>query len=208
MGKTTLSLKIIEEIFLKRVDRILFVCPTYFDQQQFRRFDPYINPKNDVFLNALPSTFTKILVQLREQKRLAQKFQKKEPVTLMFVDDMAGEGAIHGGRQSPFSHLSIQSPHLNLSMICISQQYSAITPGFRDNINALISFPSSRKADRENIINSFGGCFANPKILNVVMDTAWTVDEKGPHFLFVYVPARQNIRLFIDFDKEIIPNEA
>lgn len=206
MGKTTMSVDLIVNQFAPLVDRIVVVCPTFYNQDLFRAMDPFIkNPSKDVFLNATKATFKMIMVQLRTLHTYAKKM-KERIRTLIFVDDLAGSTVIHGGRMSPFGELCIQSPHLDLSMICISQQFTAITPSFRDNITSLMVFPTSDKDVIKIIQNKYSSIFFSPQCMQDMMQRAWLGDDDQPnHFFFIFMTPRKELRYFSDFKSELFP---
>lgn len=187
------------------MDRFIIVCPTFQVQSCFRFLDNKVNSKRDVFTEPDDTTFKNILKQLLKTRERC--IEKNLPMvkTLLFVDDMAGTKYIHGGRTSAFGNLCIQSPHLSTTILCISQQPTAITPSFRDNVNAVMAFPSRKIADVEYLEGEFGGEVGSKLKIRSIIEKAWNYDDEyGQHFLFVYSPPRSKSRFFIDFNKEII----
>jgi hypothetical protein len=206
MGKTTMCVDLITGTFASQVDRVVVVCPTFYDQDMFRAIDPLIrNPHKDVFLKPTKATFKMILDQLRCFKATNKKDGKRVK-NLLFVDDLAGNPVIHG-TMSSFGELCIQSPHLDLTMICISQQFTAISPSFRKNISSLMVFPSTDE-DEMKIIQRKYTSINHPKdCMKEMMQRAWLGhDNKPNHFFFIFMTPRQELRYFSDFKFELFPH--
>lgn len=209
-GKSTVAIQIMEE-FKNTIDRIIVVSPTFLLQEIFRPLDCLIkNVKRDVFPSITKTTFARISKQIQRQYEYCKVNQLDQIRTVVFIDDNTSNNAIHGGRMGSLGNLTIMCRHFDASLLCISHQGKAITPGFRNNVTSLIAFPTNI----ENEINFITQEFGNPILwtrdeFKKIISHAWKggredMREWGRHFLFILTPARSYSRYFIDFKQEII----
>ena len=212
-GKTTLVVDIIKECFHPQVDRIMILCPSWDSQENFDPIRKYVDRKRDVIDKFNRDPFKKLLKQLNEQKILAKEEGRKNIKTLILIDDMAGSRMLHGGRVTPFSNLAIQSNHVDLSIIVLTQQPKAITPGFRDNLEGVICYPPQRKIDRQWLFEEYNGNNLSKKKFFEIISIAWKgihqndYSQLGQHFIFMFMPIRAPIRYFADFHFELTPKK-
>lgn len=162
---------------------------------------PYVAGERDVHTMPSDNTFKTIKKELMLMKEYTTANGMKPIKTLVFVDDLAGLNIIHGGRISAFANLAVQVRHLDASIISIAQQFSAITPAFRDNCGAIIAFPSNRQQDKDFIKREYCNTHFPPRIMDDIIETAW----KQMKPLLIIANARQELRYFIDFYHEIKP---
>jgi ABC-type dipeptide/oligopeptide/nickel transport system ATPase subunit len=208
-GKTTLAVFLMIQ-FADNFDRIIIVCPGFEDQPVFRLLDTLVNPK-DVFLNPGTQTFKEIKEDLQIVSEYCKKQGKRPLRTLVFVDDLAGLHVIHGGRFGDFPHFAIGCRHLSTSLIVIAQQPTAVSPAFRDNVNAVICFPSNRQQDLEWLIKEYKGINMTKEEMRALIRKAWigpgNKNEEGvnQHFLTIISHPRMGNRYFCDFDWSVTP---
>jgi GTPase SAR1 family protein len=206
-GKTTLAVKIILKKYSPKVNRIMFLCPTY-HQPAFDPVRHLLKEKRDVFNTDDENAIKVIEKQLQEQRNICDKMGLPPVETLLFIDDMAGKKMMHGNRHSPFANLSLHCNHLHLSIIVLTQQPMGITPSFRENIDCLICYPSLKRTDREWLYNEYN-CMMKKKTFIKLVKQAWKgpgnteYSEFGEHFLFIVFPVRAAPRYFIDFSHEL-----
>lgn len=213
-GKSTVAIEIMSQ-FQTKIDRLIVVSPTFRTQEIFRPLDCLVkNPKRDIFPSATKVTFSKIMAQITRQYEYCEQNDLKQIRTLIFIDDNTSNKAIHGGRMGSLGNLTIMCRHFKAALLCISHQGKAITPGFRNNVTSLIAFPTNI----ENEISFISQEFGNPILwtkddFKKIISHAWKggredMREWGRHFLFILTPPRSCQRYFIDFQKEIIYDDA
>lgn len=208
-GKTTVAMKIMDAINGK-YHRLIVISPTFGVQNIFRGLDVYIkNKKRDIFTNMNANTFKQVGAQIKQVYLHCQKRDTKVPQTLVFVDDNTSNNGIHGGRMGALGNLTVTCRHYGASLLCISHQGKAITPGFRNNVTALIAFPTNNRNEINFISSEFGNplIWSDTQFKNIIAH-AWKGGkdddrEWGKHFLFVMTPPREKSRYFIDFSEEI-----
>jgi hypothetical protein len=127
---------------------------------------------------------------------------------LVLIDDMAGTDVIHGGRISPFANLSIMTPHLDLSMIVITQQPTCVSPAFRNNAELIVIFPSDGDIETEWLKRSYQSLMMDSDGMKAIILKAWRGgkpdnSEWGKHFLAIEATPRSHTRFWIDFTKQI-----
>ena len=181
-GKTTLVIQLIKKCFLKDVQRCFVACPTWYSQRMFHslRKIPGAFPDKYCFTEVVDSVFEYVW----------QQCNKFRAPTLLFVDDAGAEASIHKGNKGAFARLCINSRHLNLTIIGIVQRFTLVTPSFRDNCEAIISFIPTKDDDVDLIAREFnpspghkdGRLEAKRYLLQ-----AWTSRDM---FCFIYRPPR------------------
>lgn len=214
-GKTTLAVFIMLQM-RHEYDRLIIVCPGYSKQEVFRLLDDYVKPK-DIYENPKPGTFKLINDDIATVNDYCIKNGKEPLRTLVFVDDLAGLHVIHGGRFNDFSHFAIQCRHMQASLIVVSQQAKAVTPAFRDNVNAVIAFPSRRYKDIEWLIEEYKGLQMDKDEMKATILKAWKGNVKqeaeddsiGNRFLFINVdPRKPDAEFFSGFDYSVTPRRV
>lgn len=210
-GKTTAAMKIMKSM-KKHYDRLVVVSPTFSFQSCFRSLDSLISsPKRDIFPLADKRTFGLIGAQLKTLQLHCEKRNEKQVRTLIFLDDNTSNNAIHGGRSGALGNLAATCRHYGASLLCISHQGKAITPGFRNNTTGLIAFPTTNRNEVSFITSEFGNPIEwSDETFKQVIACAWKggrQDRKewGKHFLFVLCKPRESPRYFIDFETEVEP---
>jgi hypothetical protein len=216
-GKTTAAVDLIDRVLRHQIDRLIVICPSWSFQEVFDPIRDMVKAERDVFEtekieNSSENPFTIIFRQIRTCKMNAIKKGVKQLNICLLVDDMSGTSMMHGGRLTPLSNMAIQARHWNLSMIVLTQQPMSITPGYRDNVDAVIAFPPLRQQDRMWLFNEYNANgLRKDKFMSMVMK-AWRgndVDddsEYGSHFLFILLPVRSKARYFIDYQYELQTN--
>lgn len=205
-GKTTLAINLINEVMRYQIDRMIVVCETFLTQQKFRVLDDLVDKDRDLYTNPDKYTFSKIKKELLQQNDYCDAKGIPRIRTLVFVDDLSGLSIVHGGRISAFANWAIQTPHLECSAIVITQQYTSISPSYRDNSNGIIAFPSTKKDDFILLQNEYGNPGYSDATMKELITEAWRGygrkdgKEWGKHFLFIHSPARAPIQYFADFN--------
>lgn len=210
MGKTKTATDVLLHVIIPQVDRVIFVCPTYWTQKSFRDFDFYINPKTDVFTDPDDNVFKKIMKGILRVNE--DRVRKGEEIlkTAIFIDDLQGNRCIHGGRTGTwFSRLSVQCRWLGVSCIVCAQQATAVTPSFRDNVTAVVAHPSQRMGEKSWLISEYSNGSYTKEQMCKLIEKAWRGlhsrgdDEWGQHFLFIHAKSREKLRYFADFGDEL-----
>jgi hypothetical protein len=215
-GKTTVGVFIMLQMKLW-YDRLIIVCPGFRKQEMFRLLDEFVKP-TDIYENPKPGTFKAINEDIEIVTEFCKK-QGKQPLrTLVFVDDLAGLHVIHGGRFSDFAHFCIGCRHMDASIIVISQQPTAVSPAFRDNVNAVIAFPSRRSQDVEWLLKEYKGLQMDKDEMKMTILKAWkgkvkkeeeNDDSIGNNFLFIALdPRKQEAQFFSGFDYSVTPKRV
>ncbi len=213
-GKTTSAVHLINTVLRSQIDRLIIICPSWSFQSVFDPIRDMVKPERDVFeterLESLgENPFKTIFNQIIRCKKNAIRKGCKQLDIALLVDDMSGTGMMHGGRLSPLSNMAIQARHWNLSIIVLTQQPMSITPGYRDNVDAVIAFPPLRQQDRMWLFNEYNANGLRKEIFMSMVMKAWKgneVDddsEYGSHFLFILLPVRSKARYFIDYEYEL-----
>ena len=206
-GKTTLCVKLIDEVMRNQIDRMKVLCPTW-DQDLFDPIRDLVIEKDDVIQDFKNDPFEGLLKELKTLHAICKKKGIKMPSTLLLIDDMAGTKMIHGGAISPFAHIAIQANHWNLSIFLLTQKPKAVSPSFRDNLECLVSFPLNKKADQDWLFEEFNGNMIKKKVFLKLIKRSWKGFEDsgyGRHFLFIYFPSGSHLRYFSDFAYELTP---
>jgi hypothetical protein len=209
-GKTTVAVFLMlmfEHMFQRRI----MICPGYDAQDIFRLMDHLVDRERDVYLHPNEKTFRAIQDDLETVHAYCKKQNKKKINTLIFVDDLTGQGIIQSGRLGDFGTLAVFSRHIGASMIVISHQATAVTPTFRDNVNAVIAFPSNRTQDVECLVREYRKITINPVKMRALVARAWkgpngkVTDGIGQHFLCIILDPRNGVQYFSDFDFSVTP---
>lgn len=214
-GKTTLAIEVILKLYIgggvKRdttIDRIIVVCPTYFEQKTFDPIREYVNPKRDVFVQINGDTISQILEEIRDQYHITTERGVKPIETLVIIDDMGGNRALHGGRHGSFPDFCLQSRHYHTSLFVVTQQAKSITPAFRDNLEGVIIYPSLRKNEIDWAYEEYGMTLKKDSFVRL-LKKAWRGPGRnddlqwGEHFLFILLGLRTRPRFFVDFTHEL-----
>lgn len=207
-GKTRLMIELINTVFRSQINRLIVVCPTYRSQEEFRVLDDMILRPKDVHLNPNAQTFDTIKMELLQLQADLKKKGLPQIATLVFVDDLAGTNLIHGGRISGFANFSIQSRHIGCSVIVISQQATAVSPAFRDNVTSVVAFPGQRKEEIKWLIREYARYDLKNNQMEDIIISAWNgyknnENEWGKHFLTIFCKPREPIAYFADLDYHI-----
>lgn len=210
-GKTTTVVEAIKRKIAKQVHRIIMICPTFKSQKTFDPIRHLVNER-DIITNPSKDTISLLLKRIEiSQNRRFEKDEPREKI-LIVIDDLAGSKFIHGNRFGPFSMLSVQTRHWDMSMIVITQQPTCVDPNFRNNAEAIISFPSDGENDEKWLKVSYNSAIMAPGVMRMVLTKAWSGDkgdysEWCKHFLFIFNPHREHAQFFVDFDTRIIVHE-
>lgn len=185
----------------------MIMCPSWYTQKTFDPIRHLVDDK-DVWTNGNKVDFTLIHNLIKSIQMRRKKQGQKAKRFLILVDDMAGTPAIHGNRISPFAHLSVQTPHLDASMIVITQQPTNVSPAFRDNAENIVVFPSEGELEIEWLKRCYQSLIMEEGMMKKIILKAWrggknNNDEWGQHFLFIQALPRKHSRFWIDFKKEI-----
>ncbi len=212
-GKTTTAVGIVDKVLRYQIDRLIVICPSWSFQEVFDPIRDMVKEERDVFetekLESEENPFKTIFKQLVRCKTNAIRKGCRQLNIGLLVDDMSGTGMMHGGRISALSNMAIQARHWNLSIIVLTQQPMSITPGYRDNVDAVIAFPPLRQQDRMWLYNEYNANGLKKEKFMALVMKAWKgndVDddsEYGSHFLFILLPTRSKARYFIDYAYEI-----
>ena len=211
-GKTTLAVHLINTVLRSQVDRFIFVCPTFFTQDAFRSLDDIVHPERDVWVDPNNETFIEIKSQLLNQAHYCREKNIPNLKTLVFVDDLSGLSIIHGGRIGAFANFAIQTRHLGCSCFVVTQQAKAVSPAFRDNVNAVLAFPCQRKDEIRWLEDEYASADFPNQLMRQMILQAWrgygnkNCDEWGTHFLFILLADRSPPRYFADFDYSLHSN--
>ena len=208
-GKTTAAVQLFLDVLQHQVKRLIVICPSYWTQDIFRCLDPFTRDGLDVIETPNANTFLDIKMNVLQNRKSAKKKGQKPIATLLFIDDLSGENIIHGGRLGGFANLAVQLRPLGISAIVIAQQATAISPAFRDNITAVIAYPSDRKKDITLIHEEYAGDMTTAQIRSLVK-FAWRGGrhdntEWGTHFLFILVRDRTPTAYYGDYKYKITP---
>lgn len=214
-GKTTLAIKVISNLYAKNkkkktatIDRIIVVCPTYWEQDIFEPIREFVNPHRDVFLQLNGDTITQILEEIQNQYHICSESGLPPIETLVLIDDMGGNKALHGGRHGSFPNFCLQSRHYHTSLFVVTQQAKSVTPAFRDNLEGVIIYPSLRKNEIDWAYEEYGMTLKKDSFVRL-LKKAWKGPGKnddsewGQHFLFILLGLRTKPRFFVDFTHEL-----
>lgn len=208
-GKTSVAIKIMETM-ASEYKRLIVISPTYLTQRCFRKMDDLIkDPRRDIFPDATKNIFIMIGKQIQRQHDYCEQNGLPSIPTLIFIDDNTSNNAIHGGRMGSLGNLTVTCRHYNASLLCISHQGKAITPGFRNNVTGLIAFPTTNRVETDFISTEFGNMLWTQEQFRRVVIHCWkggkvNMSEWGKHFIFVLLQPREPTRYFIDFSEEIL----
>lgn len=201
-GKTWRCVNLFLKRFASLMDRIIVICPSYWSQPIFRYMDSY-NPQ--VITEPKPNCFKDILTMVVKNNQLKASRGEEKPNWFLFIDDLAGMRAMNTGRSGQFAHLANQMRPLNISCICIVQQATAITPAYRDNCTALLSFPEMRRGAKQWLYDEFGHNMSRETFFEMI-EKGWSgIDGKkwGEHFLFIHLPRRKPPSYYVDFKTKL-----
>ena len=202
MGKTTLAMKLILQVFRIQVDRIIVVCPTY-QQKTYDDLRPLVNDR-DVYSDVSEKTLEHIwqLLLLNSKTNSPQRI-------LLLLDDVAGSKEVYAKRTGTFAKIAIQTPHWNVSLMILSQQPTSVAPAFRQNAENIIIFPCEGQQDFDWIKKAYQSIAMEHKNIKNVVLYAWRGGlsdntEWGLHFLFIRTLPRQHTHFYLDFTHEIV----
>lgn len=212
MGKTTFVVKLIISVVRHEVDRIIVICPSFWVQKTFAPMHHLVK-EQDVYPRLNKQTFKIIEQTLDARNTKAVLSGGRVERVLILVDDMAGNPILYGSRQGPFGHLAVRTPHLQLSMIVITQQPMFITPAFRENCEYIVVFPSEGIVELDWLKRNYESIIMKRNKVSIedIVCFAWQggrrdSKEWGTHFLIIESIPRQRSRYWIDFNKIISVN--
>jgi hypothetical protein len=204
MGKTYNAIQLFIDVFSQQVKRLIVICPSYHTQNIYRNLDKYTRNGLDVITQIDKYTFTHIKNDVIDCHKKCKQEGKKAIPTMLIIDDMSGEKYIHGGRIGPFANLSIQMRPLKISCMVIAQEAHNVSPSFRENANAIISFPAQKRGEVRWLTEEYGANLTQSEMDGMVA-TAWrgygnqTNKEWGKHFFFILAPNRKPLQYYADF---------
>lgn len=206
-GKTTETVRLVDKVFRPQVDRTVICIPSWFTQRTFDPIRDMVKEDRDILDYRAADPFFNFLKALLKQSALAKKAGRKNLNTLLIVDDMVGQSCI-ANRMSSFSNLAIQAPHLDLSIITISQNPKSVVAAFRTNADAFLCFPPQSSAGRKWLHEELNGNQMSTEGFDKLIDKAWRgkrkdFNEMNQHFLFVILQNRRQTRYFMDFTTEL-----
>jgi hypothetical protein len=217
-GKTTEVVDLIRFWLAHQVDEIFCICPSFTVQKTFEPLDKLI-PKENIFINVdsglqivwkkIIGTMKKNVVEEKDdrlrplrEKGFVRKFVKKPAKKyLVILDDVAATGGVKNiARTGILDQMTLLARHLSISIIGIFQQPVAASLTFRDNLEALIAFPSNRKSDLDLLVNEWNSFSSlEPKEVRQIFTTAW----KSGNFLFAFNPPRQPIEYYSGYNARL-----
>ncbi len=207
MGKTTLGVLIVVEQLIPDLDRIILISATP-DQSTYDPIRKYIQ-KNDIIYNITKDTIKQIFDDIKHLYEVCKAKGVPPQRTLIFMDDLAGSGLMHGGRRGAFANLAIQTPHWSLSIIVVSHQPTNTDPNFRNNAENVIVFPPDGEEELVWLRKSYQSLAMKNITMRDILLYAWSgsksgdISEWGKHFLFIHAQPRSHTRFFVDFNREI-----
>lgn len=210
MGKTTLTVKIIQERF-SNLDRYIAICPSFSSQTTY---DPirHLFKKADIYENAKADTFPKIVKDIKAFNEFAKSRGSEKPKTLILFDDMAGTNIVHSNGKGSFASFSNQVTHWGATVVVLTQNEKRTDPSFRSNAENFIIFPSESESSLTWLQQSFNSSiFSKYHDFKDIVWQAWSAgghrSEVGKHFLFIHSAPRTLSRFFCDFDREIVTDQ-
>jgi hypothetical protein len=149
-GKTTLAVGLFASIFLRYVDRIIVISPTYDTQPTLNGMRAFVKDGdshsgliNEALLNAI----------IRDiQVKYAEDPDYK---TLVFLDDLSADFYTNYGRKGAFAKLVLAAPHMGTSILAVFHQATSVTPTLRDNVEVIISFPPQTRLEYNRFVDEF-----------------------------------------------------
>ncbi len=206
-GKTTGMVDLIKRYYASQVNRVISVGPTFPDQKTYDPIRHMVKPEDvyaNVTIKSIQILFDRLEASYRKSKGMGAEAEK----VLVFIDDMAGNSAIHGKRFGAFSNFAVRCTHWNVSLFVISQQPMCTDPNFRDNAENIIVYKDKGRGSFEWLDRAYTALDCDNSLVKKVLLTAWRGGrqdnkEMGKHFLFIHSEPRGDTRFFIDFDQEI-----
>ncbi len=197
-GKTTLCVDLIKKFFANRVDRIFVVCPTFYTQKKFEDIWDLVDPDDAYTERPTDETFDQIRSKIEED--LAEDEDLR---FLLFIDDVASDNSTNKGRKGSFAGLSVESPHLGLSIIALFQQTKTCTASLRNNADNFIIFPPGDH-DAIDVFNKEQNPYVYDKELSKKFLKAASEVWENNGFVFIHRPARIQPICFERFDRQIV----
>lgn len=190
-GKTTLIKKIVLNYFTKQVDEIIIISPTANSQFREPGFDEAEKIDN------VEEGIGKITSMIEIRKRGDDSLKTR---TLVIIDDAAGDKATNNRRKGDFAQLSVMTNHFNISVFGLFQQAKTCDANFRDNVNGVIMFATTRLEDMDILYKEYNpSIYLKKMVFFSLMDELW--GPKQTNFCFIHKPARNRICYFRNFEE-------
>lgn len=151
-GKTSLNINLLN-IYQNMFDIIILFSPTFkFDKNYQEALNNDIIKLNEkyIFPHYKDETLKKIIKQIKRE--IKKKTNKK---ILIVFDDCISELPKFGTNQLDI--LARNQRHLGISYMLISQEYRAIKPSIRKNVDGIVIFDSDQLLERNAIIDENSG---------------------------------------------------
>ena len=141
-GKTHTLLKILEKELKHQFTYIFLLCPTFGNNKTYQEWKYKDDPK--FFVISVDQEMIESFLEF-----IAVNYENTN--SLVILDDCAACQTVKD-RTSPLVNFAFSGRHAGFSTVVISQQFKAITPCFRTNVQHVLVFYTLDESDRENVI--------------------------------------------------------
>lgn len=192
-GKTFLAKRLISKIFASQVSNVIVISPTA--KKQFLDLEDKHPEVEWQFRTDVDNAV----------EDLQEEFERREnsddtPSLLVVFDDVSGMAFINKRRKGVFAQMAVMSNHVNVSMLVIAHQATAVDSNFRDNVGSIIVFRTTRKNDalllRDEYIPNLN---MTQKDYLSFIQSIWDKND----FMFIHRPPRSKIQYYAGFNKRI-----
>lgn len=148
-GKTYLLKEILYTFLKGEFDEIFLICPTWQDQEIYRKMGIR---KENKFITSTNETFDKIMEKCKNNKKENKK-------SLIILDDFLYTELSKNSGSLAENISTIR--HKNTSIIVLSQYYKALPPVVRTNMDKVVSFRNDSETQINIMKEDYGDSWKN-----------------------------------------------
>ena len=148
-GKTLYLINQLRTCYRYMFEYIILVCPTYAKNKTYEGFAN--NDPRFIVISPEASDSDEINDLLEDISTVFSGYK-----TLIILDDCAFSKELKQ-RSNKFINLAFSGRHENISVWVLTQQLTAISKPFRENVGCIVSFFTPNKISNQTLFDEYGG---------------------------------------------------
>jgi hypothetical protein len=193
-GKSTLLLNLLRTVFKKKFSNIFLVSPTARKDEKFDKIVTELEVDDKYYDVCSEENLAEIWDRLKE---LHDEHPKHK--NMLILDDCLYSFKTSSSN-SILDQMVVNSRHLNLTIIILTQKYNKINPTIREQVDLISFYQTNNKREVETLINDIS---IDPKQFENIYKYATNNDDRNA---FLHMNLMKNIKFYKKFDR-IITNE-
>lgn len=186
------------QLLHEKIEKVYIISPTYELQPTW---DPLRRKLEDADHYVSGEQYTRSYTDIKKKLQKQPKNQMKR--TLLIIDDASAERSLNEGAKGDFSWLVYNSVWMNLSIVCITHKFSAVSPAMRENPEHVIVFTLLSTKEVEALTEQIN-VLGNKPLLKQVYDHAVVRPTlQGDRHSFLYIYCGSPPAFFRKFDAQI-----